>query len=741
MFVILLSCLLSLSTPELPLSVATTDDALAILSNPAGLGIGRSFNFYYLYNFSNYDATGNRIKFWNNQTFILQTQTSAISFTDLKNYRLGWGSKITDAFALGMSHINIEGKHYWNAGIMTRPIKFLSAGAMVRSIGQTISRQYIVGIGIRPLTDRITITYDTYTDDLRNPIIGFEAEPIDGFEIKAKFNRYKDFSLQAGVNFLSFGLGANLNSKFESGAKKNWAGYFRYDMENRRSIVSATQKILEMTLSGSIADVKPSFSLLGSSVSQTSYEILNTLNKAKDDKSITGLILKLESPQMSLALAQEIKSVLYEFKKQGKKIIVYAPSLSNVSYYLACSANEIITHPLSDITIPGVASRVMLLKGTLDKLGIEAEYENVGKYKSAPEMVAADSTSLANREVINSILDDYYQNISSTIAQDRNLTQTEVESKINYGFFSAQQAKANKLIDRYCYEDELDSIIKNTFNTNQKISARQYARNKKYEYNWQQPPLITVIYASGDIMNGESGTDFLQGTVICGAKTIANAIRDARNDKNVKAIILRIDSPGGDGFASDLIWRELAITKKKKPIIVSMGPVAASGGYYIAMTGDKIFASPSTITGSIGVFSLKFVTQAMYAKLGIKTETIKRGERADAFSSDRKMNDDERALLKENIQDFYNQFINKVAQYRNLSVDYVDSIGQGRVWTGNQAQQNNLVDSIGGLLNAIDYAKEKANVKQVNIQFLPKTRTGLFNFTMALVNTLIKYKQ
>jgi len=738
MFIIILSCLLTITTPQLPLSVATTDDALAILGNPAGLGIGRTFNFYYLYNFSSFNSSGNRENFWDSQTFILQTQTAAISYVDLKNYRIGWGSKITDAFAFGAIHRKSDDKHYWDAGVMTRPIKYLSVGAIMNSIGQSMPRQYMVGVGIRPLSDRLTITCDAYTDDLRNPSIGFEAEPIDGVEIKGKFNRNRDFSIQAGINLEKIGVGSILNSSFTSGAQKRWAGYLRFDIENRRTLISPSEKFLEMTLNGSIADQKPGFSLLGSSVDFTTYEILNTLKKAKEDKRISGLILKLEQPKMSLALAQEIKSALDDFKKQGKKLIVYAPGLENVSYYLACSGDEIIVHPLAEITIPGIAARTMLLKGTLDKLGIEAEYEYVGKYKSAPEMVAADSISLANREVINSILDDYYQNITNTIANERNLTQSEVESRINQGFFLANEAKDNKLIDNYCYEDELDSILRNKYKDFQKIAATRYMRQKDYQYEWKSLPKIIVIYASGDIMNGESGTDPLMGSVICGASTIAKSIRTARKDKNVKAIILRVDSPGGDGFASDLIWRELAITKKIKPIIVSMGPVAASGGYYISMVGDRIFASPATITGSIGAFSIKFVTQKLYSKLGIKTETIKRGEHADAFSSDRNFTDAERKILKKHIEDFYTQFIGKVARYRNLSSEYIDSVGQGRVWTGNQAQNLHLIDSLGGLLDAINYAKAEANVKEVKMEFLPKPRQGFFNLAVNLVKTITK---
>ncbi len=733
MFTIILSCLLSITTPQLPLSTATTDDALAILGNPAGLGIGRSFNFYYLYNFSNFDTAGNRMKLWDNQTFILQTQTTGISYVDLNDYRIGWGSKITDAFAFGITHRKSGDKHYWDAGVMTRPIKYLSVGAIMNSIGQSTPRQYMIGVGIRPLSDRLTITCDAFTDDWKNPSFGFEVEPINGIEIKGKFNRNRIFSIQAGINLEKIGVGTIFNSSFTSGSKKRWAGYLRYDIENRRTLISPSEKFLEMTLNGSIADQKPGFSLFGSSVNKTTYEVLNTIKRAKEDKNITGVILKIEEPSISLALAQEIKSALDEFKKANKKLIVYASQLGNISYYIACSADEIITHPIGEVAIPGIAARPMQLKRAMDKLGVEADYEQVGKYKSAPEMFSEDTLSKANREVINSMLDDYYSQLTSIIVDERKFTKQQFDSMVNQGFFTAKEAKENKLTDHYCYEDELDSLLKIQNKNFRKITANRYMNEKDYVYNWCDLPKITVIYATGDIMEGESGTDPLMGGISCGANSIVKALREARKDKNVKAIILRIDSPGGDGFASDLIWREMTIAKKSKPVIVSMGPVAASGGYYISMAADKIFATPATITGSIGAFSLKFVTKELYDKLGITTETIKRGEHADAFSSDRKFTDEEHDMLHKHVQDFYTQFINKVAEHRHLTPEYVDSVGQGRVWTGNQAKDRKLVDSLGGLLNAIDFAKGKANVKEVKLDFMPKSRKGFINLFVSLI--------
>lgn len=712
-----------------PLSVASTDDALAILANPAGLGVNRDFNFYYLYNFTNGD-------FWDNQSFVLQMGLFGISYIDNKDFRISSGNKFSDKVFGGLTYRKIKDANFWDAGIIIRPYKFISLAAVVQSIGQTVPNQYTLGLGLRPFSNRYTITCDANSGNWYKPILGIEAEPFNGIEIKGKISTDRAFSIQAGISLGKIGFGSILGSPAQKWLP-NWSGYVRLNRKNRRQLMPSPRQFLEMKLTGTIADQKPGFSLLGGSVNHTTYEILNTIKKAKDDKNIVGILLKLDGTNMSLALAQEIKFALDDFRKTKKKIIVYAPSLGLKEYYLACGADEIIVHPLGEVVIPGIISRPMLLKGTLDKIGVEVEYERIGKYKSAPETFTEDTLLKATREVINSVLDDYYQNIIQTIVKERKLSAQEVEDKINYGFFSSSEAKEHRLIDYYCYEDELDSLLKTKFTKFRKISFTKYYKEKEYFYDWQELPAIAVIYAVGDITSGESKTDPLMGNVTCGTNTIIKAIRDARKNKNVKAIVLRVDSPGGDGFASDLIWRELLLTKKKKPVVVSMGPVAASGGYYISMVGDRIFALPATITGSIGVFSLKFVTQALYAKLGIKTETIKRGEHADMFSSDRKFTDQEKKILQRQIKDFYTQFINKVASNRNLTVEFVDSVGQGRVWTGNQAQQCKLVDTLGGLLNAIDFAKEKAKVKEVKVDFLPKMRRNIFNLGLNLSKMIL----
>ncbi len=299
-------------------------------------------------------------------------------------------------------------------------------------------------------------------------------------------------------------------------------------------------------------------------------------------------------------------------------------------------------------------------------------------------------------------------------------------------------AKKEGLIDTFAYEDQLDSVLTTKFGKIRKISERKYLNQTFHDTDWvASPTKIAIIYGSGSIVQGESGTDPLSGDMTIGSTTITRVIKKARRDKSIKAIVLRVDSPGGDGFASYLIWRELEITRKQKPVIVSMGSVAASGGYYISCNSDKIFALPATVTGSIGVFSLKMVLAGLYDKIGMKTEVIKRGEHADAFSPHRKLTTEEHQILKKAIEDFYAQFVHKVAQGRNKTFEYIDSVGQGRVWTGNQAKALGLIDSLGGFLTAIDYAKAKAKVKEVKIEFLPKPRLGLFRPMLGWLWSLI----
>jgi len=718
-FLLILSQLLS-ATPVMPLSVTATDDALAMFANPAGLSTYRGFNIYYLYKIENWKITENSS---------LAGQIGPVGFSWIPgapfSYGLGLGLKLGDYISFGTRYFH-RYSNYWCIGLLIRPSNNISLGATWPDINFEDWRAVITGIGIRPFGNRLTLFAETKLDTIKNPWFGLYAQPFNGIELKGMVKTDLSFSVGIDLSFGKTGIGYS-GSKLKTSADFEHSVYLRFNKDIRPSIIPAESRFLTLKLSGQIQDMKPGFSLLGPTVKRTTYDILKLLNQAKDDKKINGIILTLEQPDLGYAQASELREVLQAVKAQGKKIIVYAPHLSTNTYLLASVADLIVSHPLGDVIIPGMYSRISFVKGTLQKLGIEAEYERVGKYKNAPEILTEDSLSPAYREVVNSVLDDYYGYFLDATAKSRNFTKEEFKKKINYGFFTADSAKREGLIDTFAYADNLDSVLAVKLGKIRQVSERSYLNRTFHKSNWVEPSnKLAVIYATGSIAQGESGTDPLSGDMTIGSNTISRAIKKTRQDKSVKAIILRVDSPGGDGFASDLIWRELELAKKSKPVIVSMGPVAASGGYYISCNSDKIFALPTTITGSIGVFNLKLVLAGLYDKIGMKNEVMKRGEHADAMSGNRKYTEEEQQIMQKWVEDFYAQFINKVAKGRNKTYEFIDSIAQGRVWTGNQAKTIGLVDTLAGFFAAIDYAKEKTKIKEVKMEFLPKPRSGFF---------------
>ena len=257
-----------------------------------------------------------------------------------------------------------------------------------------------------------------------------------------------------------------------------------------------------------------------------------------------------------------------------------------------------------------------------------------------------------------------------------------------------------------------------------RVGEKEYREDVAQSEDWTPRPAIAIVYATGSIATGESRTDFLTGTVTMGARTMVRAIRQARNDKRVKAVVLRIDSPGGDGFASDVIWRELDLCRQKKPVIASMAGVAGSGGYYIACNATRVFALPTTLTGSIGVFNFKLVTEGLYNKLGARRQAVKRGEHADAMSDMRAMTPEEDSMMQAQVDYWYRQFVQKVATGRKLSFEKVDSVGQGRIWSGLDAKRVGIVDTLGGFLDAVEYAKQVAKLTDCDYVVLPAPKTG-----------------
>jgi protease-4 len=349
---------------------------------------------------------------------------------------------------------------------------------------------------------------------------------------------------------------------------------------------------------------------------------------------------------------------------------------------------------------------------------VQAQFEGVGKYKNAPNQFTETGFTEAHREQMEALIDSVYQQYVAGIATSRGKTPEQVQAIVNAGPYEGREALQAGLVDELLYEDEIEERLKA-----ERVTPGHYVRTSK-GFSLDGKPKVALVYAVGEIIGGESQSGPL-GSEMAGSDTVAGAIRDARKDDSIRAIILRVDSPGGSGTASDVIWREVVLARKSKPVVVSMGDLAASGGYYIAMGSDAIVAQPSTITGSIGVFGGKFSLRGLYDKIGVSKEILSRGDRAAMFSEYRPWTEDERTRIREMMVSFYEDFVGKVAEGRKKTYEDVDAVAQGRVWTGAEALRHGLVDRLGGIDVALAVAKEKAQIaasQEVSLVILPERK-------------------
>ena len=442
---------------------------------------------------------------------------------------------------------------------------------------------------------------------------------------------------------------------------------------------------------------------------------VESLRLAKRDPRITGVLLmpsSLESPFW--AKVQELRDAILDFRKSGKIVVAFLEYGGDREYYLASAADRVFLLPTSALDLTGVASYEVFLRGTLDKLGAYPDFLQIGAYKTAVNQLTEKGFTPAHREMTESLNGDMYAQLVRGIASARKMTEGEVRQLLDQGPFGPEDAVREGLVDALAYEDQLDDRVPQLRQGGEmrRVEGTDYQRVTPRSLGVRPQSKIAVVYASGVIASGKSGYDPGNGAVV-GSDTFVEQLRRLRDDDTIKAIVLRIDSPGGSSVASDVMWRELVITRDQKPtrpLVTSMSDLAASGGYYIAVPGQVIVAQPGTLTGSIGIFAGKMVIDGSMGKLGVTTETVKSGKNADIYSPFSRFSPEQRAKVGDYVQGFYKGFITKVAEGRHTTPERIDAVGQGRVWTGAQAKDRGLVDALGGLDTAISIAKERAHI-------------------------------
>ena len=484
-----------------------------------------------------------------------------------------------------------------------------------------------------------------------------------------------------------------------------------------RQATVASDSSLMLRVRGDLAEIEPA-GVLSPLLQRraTLRSIVATLRRAKVDPRITSLVVMPAQTSALWGKTQEIRDAIVDFKTSKKPVVAFLEYAGDREYYLATAADKVFLVPTSTLALDGLASYELFLRGSLDRIGTYPDFFHIGDFKTASNVWTEKGYTPAHREMAESLNRDVFDQLVRGIAQGRRKTVEEVRTLVDEGPFLPEDALRAGLIDELAYEDQIDDKMRLGPRRLRTVEADRYGASELGGFGFGRRPRIAVIHAVGVIVSGRAGRG-PQGDVI-GSDTLVESLRTVRDDESIKAVVLRIDSPGGSSVASDVVWRELVLTRNKKPLIASMSDVAASGGYYLAMAAHAIVAQPGTLTGSIGILGGKFVISGTATKLGANIEGVSTGRHAEIDSPVRPYDAGERAKIEGQMTAFYDQFVEKVAEARKSTPERIDAIAQGRVWTGRQAKELGLVDELGGLERAVALARQRAKIGPGDVELV-----------------------
>lgn len=709
--------------------LANIERGKAIFYNPSGIGINRGYEIYS--SKINKDSTL-QIGFTINNLGVGYEKKN-----NLNSFLFAFGIPVDKRIYLGYRYKFIKELNKINhlASLTYRPIKYLSF-----SFNIDTDKNFNFGVGLRPISERINFYFD-YDKKLKY-LLGSQIEILNGCFINGEID--KDRNVNFGISF-SF---PNFKIASKHGKKSKEIELF-FSKERYPTIFKKPQKLIEVTLSGNYDEDYYQQSLFFKKREPRFYLLLKHLETVLKKEDVYGIFLRLKDYNLSMAQYKELRELFLDFKAKGRKIIIYADYYKDLKeYYLASIADYLILNKGGMVNISGILLKRFYLKKLLAKLGIEAEVLSIGKYKSAKELFLREEMSEEDREQLNEILDEVYLKIKTDIKEEARMKEINLDSLIdNIGYFNEEKAKEFRLIDTVLYPKEVDDFLKDYARV-KKIKLEKYLREKDIERSWlKKKKRIALVIAEGTIVEGKSGyepTPLIGGKYV-GSETMEEIFKKLEKDNSIKAVVFRVNSGGGSAMASEIIVNAVKRCNEKKPVVVSMGGVAASGGYFISCLAKKIFANYFTITGSIGVLSVKLITRKFYdEKLGITFDYLKRGEMVDAISDLRGYTEKEKELFYKELEWWYNKFIERVSEGRKLKKEDVDSIGQGRIWTGRKAKELGLVDEIGSLRKAIINAQEEAGIKkdeEMEIVLYPKEeKRFLITFPQVNIFALLKEK-
>ena len=509
----------------------------------------------------------------------------------------------------------------------------------------------------------------------------------------------------------------------------------------QKAQVDKQLKVAHFDLSQPMLEKSPDITLFGDAHLLTIHNLIDRLHHARDDKGVRAVLITLSANSgFNTAQALEIKNALTEIRKAGKRSFVYADAYDTPTYLAASGATDVCLLSGGEIEMLGVSIEPMFMKGLFEKLGVKADFIQIGEFKGADEQYTRSELSEESKGELNKLADSLYDLITTTIARNRNISKSSVKQMIDDVFLTARQAKDRKLVDHLVSQDGLRDLITDELHGEINI-VPNYAEPEQERIDFSNPlallanigkkpkesnkAAIALIHAEGEIIDGDAGDGLLTGGGNVGSENIRKAFRMASRDENVKAIVLRIDSPGGSALASEVMWQAVHAAAQDKPVIISVGSMAASGGYYLASAGDYIFADPSAIVGSIGVVGGKFVISGIFEKLGITTQSITRGQNANINSMTEPWNDRQRRLMTNMMKATYEQFTERVMTNRKDKIKDIDAVARGRIFLARQAKDLGMVDELGGLTEALAYAAAEVKLTDYEVKSIPGSRSIL----------------
>lgn len=723
---------LSRGTTLLPGSSAWADEATAVVYNPAGLAHVGAFNAWYVHERSNTRSLDNDGLYF--ATSLGDAAGMGLAFEWLRPPNDVLRAKTTLSFAAGPDALSfgvnvnwfyggpVQGLVSTDLGLQTRPTRWLSLGVFARNVNAPANaatqfgREYTVGLGLRPLGERVTVGVDW---------IAPEAQPASKSRMQYTLQAsiVRGLRVLGGVShgfeggaplYVHAGLGIDLeNIGYTQGvafgdSQVNWQYALRLSADKYPSIVP--KKSIAVV---SLADVGAARGstvamLLGLGAEDRYLRLLRFFERAARDPELAAVVLKVEGASVGLARADELRSAIVKLRAAGKKVYAYVLNASDADYLIASACDGIYAAPEAMLIVDGLRSNVLYFGGTAEQLGVHVDVARVGKYKNSPDQFTRRDMSDEQREALTAYLDTAVKTVAERVTADRRLAPEAWQASLDEGLKSTKRSKEVGHLDGVMTPDEFDDFLKEQLPG--ASVARGYRPFDTRTGEWGRRPAIAVIPVLGNITGGRNTPSPFGGDLIAGAESFIQQINEAADDPNVKAIVLRVDSGGGDGLASDLMYRAVLKAKKKKPVIASMGDVAASGGYYVAMGAERVYASPTTLTGSIGVFFMKPAVKQLAESLGVNQVSLSRGKLAGITDLYEPWTDEQRVVAQKWVDDFYDGFITEVAASRKLEKDAVHAVAQGRVWSGVDAKAKGLVDELGGLMDAIADAKARAGV-------------------------------